>query len=238
MFSKVRTRILPLNSTIQTRVGEKIDNGRKARREDPAVQALPWTIINLRPSSHEVRRWIKDQDSMNLIYGDGWSAAFMPLGYSDHPNSLPGSTDDSLQEKSGIDSTPCPSISDSTRIESDTRCYVALTLLHDKPTLQDSIASLPDARIPDSFLANILSDPGFPQARAFPLYTMKRTITLQSGKSHPDPLRGVLIGDASHGMVPYCGAGASSGLKDASDLVSLIQNHTCEFPPPFIEKDI
>lgn len=35
----------------------------------------------------------------------------------------------------------------------------------------------------------------------------------------------VLVGDAAHGMPPFCGAGASAGIIDAVELAKVIVDH-------------
>ena len=139
------------------------------------IRKLPWTMINMRASTPEVRQWIKDDHGMNMIYGQGWSAAFMPL--SEDP--------------------------------AEPSAYVALTV---PPPVHDPRTSLSALQGP--FIQAILADPGLANARCYPLYTAKHSIL---GRD-----RAVLIGDASHGMVPYCGAGASAGIKDAVDLVATL----------------
>ena len=139
------------------------------------IKKLPWTMINMRTSGPEVRDWVKDDHGMNMIYGQGWSAAFMCL--SDDP--------------------------------AEPSAYVALTV---SPPVHDPRTSLSSLGGP--FIQAVLADPGLVDARCYLLYTAKRSIL---GRD-----RAVLIGDASHGMVPYCGAGASAGIKDAVDLVDTL----------------
>ncbi|ODN74790.1 hypothetical protein L202_07108 [Cryptococcus amylolentus CBS 6039] len=64
------------------------------------------------------------------------------------------------------------------------------------------------------FLRQLEKDPGWKEKEAFRLWTAKQTV----GGSG----RVVLIGDAAHGMPPFCGAGASSAIKDAVELVRVL----------------
>jgi salicylate hydroxylase len=175
MFSPIRRALLPhLDASGQ------------------GFKKLPLTTLNLRATSPEVRQWVKDENGMNLIYGSGWVAAFIPL----KPLSHASEQEDSAEK-----------ISNSV--------YVALTLSHYLvadgllPTMTDH---------PSKFFRTLVADPGLEHAQAYTLYTARRTIV---GRD-----RAVLVGDASHGMVPFCGAGASAGIKDAVDLV----NTLCKSP--------
>lgn len=320
--------------------------------KDQGFEALPYTTINFRSTTKAVRSWVGDEDGMNMIYGKGWSAAFMPLasvpfvadrpvakacqsanadimmtlhgtiprqksapGYASQPRSILAPDDESEstlcspdpfarvppQEENNTSYTapaiPRPrtsfreslwsavftpltagptvmsdivaadpnvtrmgrplAIQDPSHIvgatsrlhtipptmrndesrttlfhtdrdrstelrEPNHTCYIALTIPHPQLSIRESIQSLPESRLPRSFLRDLLADPGLNHAQAFPLWTSRSTCVGSQ--------RTVLVGDASHGMVPYCGAGASAGLKDAANLVKLLQNHIRELP--------
>lgn len=64
------------------------------------------------------------------------------------------------------------------------------------------------------FIDALREDPCLDKAETFNLWTGKKTIV---GKG-----RVVLIGDASHGMVPFCGCGAGAGIRDAVELVKVL----------------
>lgn len=145
---------------------------------------------------------------MNLICGEGWSAAFMALDY-------PSPLDSSRPPQNGNVNS---SVRSEKSLGSDT--YVAITIPHPQSEIREAISLLPEAEHGNSFIRDILADPGLESARAFPLWTSRRTCV--GGR------RAVLIGDASHGMVPYCGAGASAGLADAAELVEVLRNHLSE----------
>lgn len=208
------------------------------------LDALRWSIVNFRTRSLAVRRWVRNEDGMNMICGKGWSAAYTLLrgaarlpgckddeegvvadisvqGHSHAPEHDPTPLSSAEQDEA---SSPTPSLCSTLQeMPDDTPdgCYVALTIPHPTASLRDFISALPESKTPGSFLSALLADPAFHDGRVFPLRTSRRTCT--------GVHRAVLIGDASHGMVPYCGAGASSALRDASHLVSLVQNHTSEW---------
>ena len=227
MFSMVRRTLYPPRTGIR----------------DQGFQALPWTTVNLRSTSAAVRRWVGDEDAMNLIYGKGWSAAFMPLTAdvpparqavaktavisataAQHPDHGQEGLSQPISDPNGSHTTLCADVTTTpTQPEvmegkSEYPCYVALTIPHPPTSIRDAIHAFPESKTHGSFLHDILADPGLTNAQAFPLWTSLKTCV--GGQ------RAVLVGDASHGMVPYCGAGASAGLKDAVDLVKALQNHT------------
>ena len=214
--------------------------------KDQGFKSLPWTIINLRTETSAVRDWVKDYRGMNMVFGKGWSAAFMPLTLDIPPSTptLPSSCikhpmtgkekqtlqTDSRQNGQIINISPTiptylPSIEpDFKQVPSQTTypTYVALTIPNPTISIRDTISSLPTSSSPTSFLHSILHDPALDTARSFPLWTSRRTVV--GGHC------AVLIGDASHGMVPYCGAGASAGIKDAVDLVELLKKYIANRP--------
>lgn len=117
MFSPIRRALLPhLDASGQ------------------GFKKLPLTTLNLRATSPEVRQWVKDENGMNLIYGSGWVAAFIPL----KPLSHASEQEDSAEK-----------ISNSV--------YVALTLSHYLvadgllPTMTDH---------PSKFFRTLVADPG------------------------------------------------------------------------------
>lgn len=89
-------------------------------------------------------------------------------------------------------------------------CYIALTIAG---PVSDVITAVSAYR-GTPFINTLLSDPGLEEAKGFSLTTATRTVT---GRG-----RIVLIGDAAHGMVPFCGAGASSGVKDGTEIAKLL----------------
>ena len=138
-----------------------------SRLHSDGFTKLPWTTVNVRTRSPDVRKWVKDEQGMNMMYGNGWSGAFLP-------------------------------------VPSDGEVYVALTL--------PSPARSP---LDGNFIQAVFTDPEFTNARSLPLYSASRAIV---GRD-----RAVLIGDASHGIVPFCWAGASAGVRDAIDLVDVLR---------------
>lgn len=190
MFSTVRRTLYPPRAGIR----------------DQGYQALAYTIINLRATTPAVRKWIGDEDSMNLICGKGWSAAFMALGNVPSPTTPTGTTEGPDLVGSG-----------SEKADGSGGTYVAINIPHPQGTIRQALSLLPEAKTPGSFIDDLLNDPGLSGARAFPLWSSRKTCI--GGQ------RALLIGDASHGMVPYCGAGASAGLADAVEVVELLHNH-------------
>lgn len=95
--------------------------------------------------------------------------------------------------------------------------YVALTVPAPVTDISSALARLPDVPL----IQAIRSDPGIHDANAFPLYS---AVTTQIGRGQV-----VLIGDAAHGMNPFCGAGASMALDDAANLVELLTGDESEF---------
>lgn len=88
--------------------------------------------------------------------------------------------------------------------------YVALTVPSPMKDIRSAFASLPDLPLIQAIRADVNTN----QGRAFPLYSAKYT---QAGRG-----RLILIGDAAHGMNPFCGAGASMALSDAASLVKVL----------------
>ncbi|WVQ94787.1 hypothetical protein IAU59_001869 [Kwoniella sp. CBS 9459] len=66
--------------------------------------------------------------------------------------------------------------------------------------------------IAGAFLRDLEHSDGWSAGRNFELWSMSRT---NGGRG-----RVVLLGDAAHGMVPFCGAGASAAIVDAVQLVN------------------
>lgn len=205
-------------------------------RKDPGFQALPLTIVNIRTTSAAARRWVKDPDGMNMVYGRGWSAALAAIGPGDFPScptaaERPAQTElPAWRKTKSSSSSASPAQSSASTLHPDDyqrrpaygphEVYVALTLPHPRGDIRHAISALHGAKQPGTFLADLLADEGMHGSQAFPLWSARRTCA--------GAQRAVLIGDASHGMVPYCGAGASAGLKDAAEIVSAIQNHAGE----------
>lgn len=203
-------------------------------------EALPWSIINLRATSSEVRKWVHDEEGMNMIYGKGWSCVLLPLS-TGLPHAGNGcstiSSDTGALQCSAIDTrqndppsalaSPSTTLYDEPTIAlnvADQVTYVALTIPLPLGSLRDTLQSLPGAKSSGSFICDLLAESELDNARVFPLWTSRTTVV-----AHDDGHEmAVLIGDASHGMVPFCGAGASAAISDAVDLVCAIQNHTSE----------
>jgi hypothetical protein len=102
-----------------------------------------------------------------------------------------------------------------------TATYVALTVANPNTSLRDRVDKMPEAAIPGSFLHSLLRDPSFDKVATYPLITAKRTI-VGSG-------RVILVGDASHAMVPFCGAGASAGVKDGVEVIKMLKEYISEY---------
>lgn len=94
--------------------------------------------------------------------------------------------------------------------------YIAMTLPAPIQDVHSAIALLPDSPLTRA----ILADKNIVNGHAFPLHTATRTVV---GRG-----RLVLIGDAAHGMNPFCGAGASMALYDAARLVKLLTGNEGE----------
>ncbi|ODN91399.1 hypothetical protein L198_05913 [Cryptococcus wingfieldii CBS 7118] len=95
--------------------------------------------------------------------------------------------------------------------------YIALTIpsIWLEPSHQEKVAEdRYKPTIHGEFLRQLEKDPGWKKRDAFRLWTAKQTL----GGSG----RVVLIGDAAHGMPPFCGAGASSAIKDAVELAGAL----------------
>ncbi|WVQ89885.1 hypothetical protein IAS59_003652 [Cryptococcus gattii] len=67
------------------------------------------------------------------------------------------------------------------------------------------------------FLRQLECDPGWEKKETYPLWSATSTV---AGKG-----RVVLVGDAAHGMPPFCGAGASAGIIDAVELAKVVVDH-------------
>ncbi|WWD06527.1 hypothetical protein V865_004619 [Kwoniella europaea PYCC6329] len=143
------------------------------------IEKLPWTIINSRYTSPEVLDWCKDQNGINTIVGDSFSATMIPLAK--------------------------PSV------------YVALTIPSkwlepsyctklSKCTCEPTIHSL--------FLRQLENSDGWPRRKGFQMYSTNKTV---AGRG-----KVVLLGDAAHGMPPFCGAGAGSAIVDSVELVKVL----------------
>nr|ODN92919.1 hypothetical protein L204_05093 [Cryptococcus depauperatus CBS 7855] len=68
------------------------------------------------------------------------------------------------------------------------------------------------------FINDLKVDPGWGKRETYELWSADTTV---GGRK-----RIVLIGDAAHGMVPFCGAGASAGIKDGVELArTILENY-------------
>ncbi|WVQ81591.1 hypothetical protein IAT38_003715 [Cryptococcus sp. DSM 104549] len=95
--------------------------------------------------------------------------------------------------------------------------YVALTVPSKwlDPSHQAKVAAERcEPTIHGEFMRVLEADEGWAKRQAYPIWTAKKTV---GGRG-----RVVLIGDAAHGMPPFCGAGASAGIKDVVELVGAI----------------
>jgi salicylate hydroxylase len=88
--------------------------------------------------------------------------------------------------------------------------YVALTVPAPVKDISTALTFLPDAPIIEA----IRADGNVGHGQAFPPYSAETT---RVGRG-----RLILIGDAAHGMNPFCGAGASMALNDAANLVKVL----------------
>lgn len=89
-------------------------------------------------------------------------------------------------------------------------CYIALTIAAPADDTRTAVARYAGVPLIDA----LLQDQGLAEAKAYPLNTARRTVV---GKG-----RIALIGDAAHGMVPFCGAGASSGVTDGTEIAKVL----------------
>lgn len=67
------------------------------------------------------------------------------------------------------------------------------------------------------FLRQLECDPGWEEKETYPLWSATSTV---AGKG-----RVVLVGDAAHGMPPFCGSGASAGIIDVVELAKVVVDH-------------
>lgn len=187
-----------------------------------------------------MRRCVRDEEGINLLYGKGWSATLMPIPpatasiTNEHlvkdingnsPSHAQGAKDPNpstispRSPRADPFRTVCTSTDISPSSPSQSDVYVGLTIPHPAPAQGQSprgvIESIRKRPSKLSFLDAVLADTGaLDGARVFPIYTTRKT----SGGVG----RAVLLGDASHGMVPFCGAGASAAVVDAVDLVGVV----------------
>ncbi|OXC67087.1 hypothetical protein AYX13_04360 [Cryptococcus neoformans] len=97
--------------------------------------------------------------------------------------------------------------------------YVALTIPSQwlNPSFQARIKGEEiklEPTVHGKFLRQLERDPGWEKKETYPLWSATSTV---GGKG-----RVVLVGDAAHGMPPFCGAGASAGIIDAVELAKVI----------------
>lgn len=97
--------------------------------------------------------------------------------------------------------------------------YVALTIPSQwlNPSFQARIKGEEiklEPTVHGKFLRQLECDPGWEKKETYPLWSATSTV---GGKG-----RVVLVGDAAHGMPPFCGAGASAGIIDAVELAKVI----------------
>ncbi|OCF44453.1 hypothetical protein I317_01714 [Kwoniella heveanensis CBS 569] len=202
MFSPVRRSLLSSVPSAQNQgpVTVKKSEGHAALDE---ITRMGYTTINLRTSSSAIVKWVKDPKGINMIYGDSFSATLIPL--------LPSISATYVNTTAPTN----PSSEGTTPVKA---VYVALTVPSKwfEPTFAARIEQHCDCpqTIAGAFLRDLEHSDGWPTRRGFELWSTSRT---NGGQG-----RVVLIGDAAHGMVPFCGAGASAAIVDAVQLVNAL----------------
>ncbi|WVQ64124.1 uncharacterized protein L199_002284 [Kwoniella botswanensis] len=212
------------------------------------LEKLPWTIRNSRYTSPEVLGWCKDLNGINTIVGDSFSATIIPLGHQTQTQAqsieedredlrnqsiaeriedidpVGNFTDENNREKQqSIDNiTNANADTNHTNTNSSSHTakpsvYVALTVPSrwlepsyctklSKCTCEPTIHSL--------FLRQLENSDGWPRRKGFQMYSMNKTV---AGRG-----KVILLGDAAHGMPPFCGAGAGSAIVDSVELVKVL----------------
>ncbi|OCF72501.1 hypothetical protein I204_06882 [Kwoniella mangroviensis CBS 8886] len=71
------------------------------------------------------------------------------------------------------------------------------------------------------FLRQLENSDGWPRRKGFQMYSMNKTV---AGRG-----KVILLGDAAHGMPPFCGAGAGSAIVDSVELVKVLNTGIGEY---------
>ncbi|WWC91441.1 uncharacterized protein L201_006387 [Kwoniella dendrophila CBS 6074] len=244
IFSSTRNQ---LYSPSQYRVPYESNKTTKFNKHE--LEKLPWTTINLRSSNKKIiENWLKDQNGVNTIVGDRFSATLIPVNKgndktvkstdSDDPELL-GIPDTQLKENSNqahhADSTDyiITEGENDSGVEYDNtkpagqrsveQVYIALTI----PTNwllknhNGKEVKLSNFTKNSQFLHDLENDSigiEWSTKKEFQVYSLRKTLTGGGGKG-----RIVLIGDSSHGTVPFCGSGASNAILDGVDLVRCLE---------------
>ncbi|OCF60335.1 hypothetical protein L486_03017 [Kwoniella mangroviensis CBS 10435] len=213
-----------------------------------SLEELPWTIMNSRYTSPEVLGWCKDLNGINTIVGDSFSATIIPLGHQTQAQaqsieedredlrnqSIAGGIEDNDQVGNFIDEnnrenkqfidnpTNGNANTDHTHINLDSHTanpsvYVALTIPSKwlEPSYCTKLSKCTcEPTIHSVFLRQLENSDGWPRRKGFQMYSMNKTV---AGRG-----KVILLGDAAHGMPPFCGAGAGSAIVDSVELVKVL----------------
>ncbi|WRT68853.1 uncharacterized protein IL334_005834 [Kwoniella shivajii] len=195
------------------------------------VGKSPWTVINSITSSESILKWVKDPISINTIYGDSFSATLIPLSShssnSVNPSAPSHVTQSHMLHSTSGSSSHCRSEPDTTAqpCEPNPVCrgpdsvYVALTIPSSwlEPSFAHHMAACTcEPTMGSSFVRDLENSDGWSNRKGFTLYALPKTVCGNG--------RTILIGDASHGTVPFCGSGASSAIVDSLELVNVMND--------------
>ncbi|WWC73301.1 uncharacterized protein I206_107268 [Kwoniella pini CBS 10737] len=215
-------------------------NGQPKKQKQDLLENLPWTVINFKTSCIQVLKWIKDPYGINTIYGNGFSATLIPLD-SNNDNDEEDEIDISRNEveqqideedlrinyetnqpfsnsnKNEIDHSNelNTSKADTTNthheLNQPNSVYIALTI----PSNWDIKSK---HFINSKFLDDLKKSKEWKDKKEFKLYSLKKTFT---GKFENI----ILIGDSSHGTIPFCGSGTGNAILDSIKLIKILKKY-------------